>query len=69
MKSGLKSIAIVGLTSRVLHSKLPKLAEHAIIAAETISSRRGYWPKAKAAAAERALPMRLVADSARKQTG
>jgi hypothetical protein len=69
MRRGLKSIAIAGPTSRITPSKLPELAEHVIKAAEKISSRPGYRPKAKAAAAERALPMRLLADSAREQTG
>jgi hypothetical protein len=69
MKRGLKSIAITGPTSRIMRSKLAELAEHVIKAAEKISSRLGYRPKAKAAAVERELPMRLVAKSAREQTG
>jgi hypothetical protein len=69
MKRGLKSIAITGPTSRIMRSKLAELAAHVIKAAEKISSRLGYRPKAKAAAAEHALAMRLIADSAREQTG
>jgi hypothetical protein len=68
MKRGPKSIAIAGPTSRITPSKLPELAEHVIKAAEKISSRLGYQPKARAAAAERELPMRFFANSARAQT-
>jgi IclR family KDG regulon transcriptional repressor len=63
------AITITGPTSRITRSKLPEFAEHVIKAAENISSRLGYRPKAKAAAAERMAPMRLVADSSREQAG
>src|SRR5713101_3161007 len=61
------AITITGPASRITRSKLPELAEHVIKAADNISSRLGYRPKAKRTAAESPVSMRLVAESAREQ--
>jgi IclR family transcriptional regulator, KDG regulon repressor len=63
------AITITGPASRITRSKLPEFAEHVIKAADNISSRLGYRPKAKRTAAEGQVPMRLVAESAREQAG
>jgi len=63
------AITITGPVSRITRSKLLELAGHVIKAADNISSRLGYRPKAKLAAAERPVPTRLVADSTREQAG
>jgi IclR family transcriptional regulator, KDG regulon repressor len=62
------AITITGPANRITRSKLPELAEKVIKAADSISSRVGYWPKAKAIAAQRTASMRLFADSPREET-
>jgi len=63
------AITITGPASRITRSKLPELAEQVIKAADNISSRLGYRPRTKGTAPERPVPMKLVADSVRKEAG
>jgi DNA-binding IclR family transcriptional regulator len=63
------AITITGPVSRITRSKLPGLAEHVIKAADNISFRLGYRPRAPSVLAEHPVPMRLAADSARGQAG
>jgi DNA-binding IclR family transcriptional regulator len=63
------AITITGPASRITRSRLPEFSGHVMKAADNISSRLGYRPGTKRVVAEGALPLRLVADSAREPVG